>query len=75
MREAREEIIELNLEAEKHRSEKNEFDQMMKKWDKQLLNVSESMSNAKNLLKRTQHLRLIAKHTRRMNPHVKDEKK
>ena len=74
-REAREEILELKLEAEKHRSEKIEFDQMMKKWDNQLSSVSESMSNAKRLLKRTQPLRIVAKHTKNMIMHLQAKKR
>ena len=56
MKEAGEEITELKLEAEKHRFEKGEFEQMMKKWDKQLSSVSKYIDNAKRLMKMTKPL-------------------
>ena len=75
LREAREEIIDLKLEAKKHRFEKMEFNQIMDKWDTELSVFSRSMSDAKRLLKRTQPLRLLAKHTRKMNLHLQAEKR
>ena len=75
MKEASEEIIELKLEAEKHRFEKVEFDQMMKKWDSKLSSVSKSMDNSKRLLKRTQPFRLVVKHTKKMKLHLQAKNK
>lgn len=43
---------------------------MMKKWDSQLSSVSNSMDNVKRLMKRTQPLRLVVKHTKKMNLHL-----
>lgn len=73
LKEASEEILELKLEAKKHRCEKDEFDRMIKKWDSKISSVSKSMDNAKRMLKRTQPLRLVVKDTRKMNLHLQAE--
>ena len=57
----------MKLEVEKHRSYKVQFEQMMKIWEGKISGVSKSMDNAKRLLKRTQPLRGVVKHTRKMN--------
>ena len=75
LREAREEIIELKLDAEKHKTEIISFDQMMDKWNIELSIFKGSISDAKRLLKRTQPLRVLAKHTRKRNMHFQAERR